>query len=342
MHGLFQRAARVAADRFAPRFAARLAALPLALLALSGVNAFAQDWPTKPITVIVPFPAGGGTDLVVRSVQVALQKQLGQQLVIDNRAGAGGTIGSGMVARANPDGYTVGIATTSTHAVSTGVYKKLSYDPVKDFAYGGLIGTSPYVLVANPQLKATDMKSFVAALRERPEGASFASVGAGTVSHLLGEKFKDVVKAPKSPLVHVPYRGAAPAYTDLIGGQVQFMFDNPVGLAPYIHAHKLTAIASTAPDALLVGVPTFAQAGVPGFDQTLWYGFAFPKDTPPKVVEKFNRALAAMLSDRTVAADLASKGVSATPGSSAAMQATVARDAPFWRGIAQAAGATAD
>lgn len=331
MHGLSQRAARPAAPLLAP--------LVLALLALSGTSAFAQDWPTKPITVIVPFPAGGGTDLVVRSVQVALQKQLGQQLVIDNRAGAGGTIGSGMVARANPDGYTVGIATTSTHAVSTGVYKKLSYDPVKDFAYGGLIGTSPYVLVANPELKATDMKSFIAALRARPEGASFASVGAGTVSHLLGEKFKDVAKAP---LVHVPYRGAAPAYTDLIGGQVQFMFDNPVGLAPYIHSHKLTAIATTAPDALLAGVPTFAQAGVPGFGQTLWYGFAFPKDTPPKVVEKFNRALTAVLSDRAIAADLASKGVSATPGTSAAMQATVARDAPFWRGIAQAAGATAD
>jgi tripartite-type tricarboxylate transporter receptor subunit TctC len=326
MHGLFQRAARPAAPLLAP--------LVLALLALSGTSAFAQEWPAKPITVIVPFPAGGGTDLVVRSVQVALQKQLGQQLVIDNRAGAGGTIGSGMVARANPDGYTVGIATTSTHAVSTGVYK--------DFAYGGLIGTSPYVLVANPELKATDMKSFVAALRARPEGASFASVGTGTVSHLLGEKFKDVVKAPKAPLVHVPYRGAAPAYTDLIGGQVQFMFDNPVGLAPYIRSHKLTAIATTAPDALLGGVPTFAQAGVAGFDQTLWYGFAFPKDTPPKVVEKFNHALTAVLSDRAVAADLAAKGVRATPGSAAAMQATVARDAPFWRGIAQAAGATAD
>lgn len=331
MPGIFQRAALTAARHLAP--------LTLAVPALSGVCAFAQEWPAKPITVIVPFPAGGGTDLVVRSVQVALQQQLGQQLVIDNRAGAGGTIGSGMVARANPDGYTVGIATTSTHAVSTGVYKKLSYDPVKDFAYGGFIGTSPYVLVANPQLKATDMKSFIAALRARPEGASFASVGAGTVSHLLGEKLKDVAKAP---LVHVPYRGAAPAYTDLIGGQVQFMFDNPVGLAPYIHARKLVAIATTAPNALLTGVPTFAQAGVPGFDQSLWYGFAFPKNTPPKVVEKFNRALTAVLSDRAIAADLASKGVNATPGTPAAMQATVARDAPFWRGIAQAAGATAD
>ncbi|MFM9927359.1 tripartite tricarboxylate transporter substrate binding protein [Variovorax sp. H27-G14] len=331
MHGPFQRAARTAARHIAP--------LALGFSALCGVSAFAQDWPAKPITVIVPFPAGGGTDLVVRSVQVALQKALGQQLVIDNRAGAGGTIGSGLVARANPDGYTVGIATTSTHAVSTGVYKKLSYDPVKDFAYGGLIGTSPYVLVANPELKATDIKSFIAALRARPEGASFASVGAGTVSHLLGEKFKDVAKAP---LVHVPYRGAAPAYTDLIGGQVQFMFDNPVGLAPYIQSHKLVAIATTAPDTLLAGVPTFAQAGVAGFDQSLWYGFAFPKNTPSAIVDKFNRALTAVLSDRTVAADLAAKGVRATPGSSAAMQGTVARDAPFWRGIALAAGATAD
>jgi tripartite-type tricarboxylate transporter receptor subunit TctC len=337
MPGPFQRAARIVTRHLAHM--ALLAPLALAAAALSSASAFAQEWPTKPITVIVPFPAGGGTDLVVRSVQVALQKALGQQMVIDNRAGAGGTIGSGMVARANPDGYTVGIATTSTHAVSTGVYKKLSYDPVKDFAYGGFIGTSPYVLVANPELKATDLKSFLAALRARPEGASFASVGAGTVSHLLGEKFKDVAKAP---LVHVPYRGAAPAYTDLIGGQVQFMFDNPVGLAPYTHARKLTAIATTAPNALLAGVPTFAQAGVAGFDQSLWYGFAFPKDTPPRIVEKFSRALSAVLSDRAVAADLASKGVNATPGTSAAMQAAVMRDVPLWRGIAQAAGATAE
>jgi tripartite-type tricarboxylate transporter receptor subunit TctC len=299
------------------------------------LSAMAQDWPARPITVVVPFPAGGGTDVVVRALQPALQKALGQPVVVDNRGGAGGTIGSGLVAKANPDGYTIGVATTSTHAVSTAVYKRLPYDPVNDFAYAGFIGTSPYVLVAHPGLKATDLKGFLSAVNARPEGVNYASVGAGTVSHLLGEKFKRVVKVP---LMHVPYRGAAPAYTDLLGGQVQFLFDNPVGLAAYIRSGQMKAIAATAPNALLVGVPTFAQAGIAGFDQSLWYGFTFPKATPPAIVERFNRELNKVLTERNVVAELAAKGVNATPGTPEAMQRAVAHDGPFWGGIARNAG----
>jgi len=309
----------------------------LAALLAPLLPAAAQDWPSRPITVVLPFPAGGGTDVVVRALQPALQKALGQPLVIDNRAGAGGTIGSGAVAKAAPDGYTVGVATTSTHAVSTAVYKRLAYDPLKDFAYAGLIGSSPYVLVAHPSLKASDLKSFLAAVNAQPEGASFASVGAGTVSHLLGEKFKTALRVAP---VHVPYRGAAPAYTDLIGGQVQFLFDNPVGLAAYIRSGQMSAIASTAPNALLAGVPTFAQAGMAGFDQSLWYGFAFPKGTPAAIVERFNRALNTVLTDRALAAELAAKGVNATPGTPQAMQQAVSRETPFWGAIARAAGVT--
>lgn len=318
-----------------PRVPSVRRTLLLALTLVPLLPATAQDWPARPITVVVPFPAGGGTDVVVRALQPALQKALGQPLVIDNRGGAGGTIGSGLVAKAPADGYTVGVATTSTHAVSPAVYRRLPYDPAKDFAWAGMIGVSPYVLVVHPDMKATDLKGFVAALNARPEGASFASVGAGTVSHLLGEKFKPLVK---TPLVHVPYRGAAPAYTDLIGGQVQFLFDNPVGLVPHIRSGKVSAVATTGPNALLAGVPTFAQAGVPGFDQSLWYGFAFPKGTPRQVVERFNRALNAVLADRAVSADLAAKGVNTTPGTPEAMQRAVAHDIPFWGGIARAAG----
>ena len=144
------------------------------------------------------------------------------------------------------------------------------------------------------------------------------------------------------PLVHVPYRGAAPAYTDLIGGQVQLMFDNPVGLAPYIRSGRLRAVAATAPNALLAGVPTFAQQGVAGFDQSLWYGVVFPKGTPRDVVEKFNAALNRVLADRSVAADLASKGINARPGPAAALQAAVAKDIPYWARIAGSVGATVD
>ncbi|CAN7630075.1 tripartite tricarboxylate transporter substrate-binding protein [Pseudorhodoferax sp. LjRoot39] len=307
----------------------------LAALLAPLLPAMAQDWPSRPITVVVPFPAGGGTDVAVRALQPALQAALGQPLVIDNRGGAGGTIGTGAVAKAAPDGYTVGVATTSTHAVSPSVYKRLPYDPLKDFAYAGFIGTSPYVLVAHPSLDARDLKSFLAAANARPEGTSFASVGAGTVSHLLGEKFKTALRVAP---VHVPYRGAAPAYTDLIGGQVQFLFDNPVGLAAYIRGGKLNAIASTAPNALLAGVPTFAEAGMAGFDQSLWYGFAFPKGTPAAIVTRFNLVLNKVLTDRALAADLAAKGINAAPGTPQAMQQAVARDTPFWGAIARDAG----
>ena len=322
-----------------PSFATLLATTLAALSATATTIAVAQSWPQKPITLIVPFPAGGGTDLVVRAIQPMLQKELGQALVIDNRGGAGGTIGSALVARAAPDGYTAGIATTSTHAVSVSVYPKLTFDPLKDFEYAGFIGTSPYVLATTPALTATSVKGLVAELKQKPEGYSFGSVGAGTVSQLLGEQFKALSGVP---LVHVPYRGAAPAYTDLMAGQVQLMFDNPVGLVPYIRAGKLRAVATTAPNALLAGVPTFEQQGVPGFGQSLWYGVVFPKNTPRPVVDRFNAALNKVLTDRAVSADLASKGVNAQPGSGAALRSAVAQDITYWGRIAKSVGATVD
>lgn len=305
------------------------------------LTAFSQanGWPTHTITIVVPFPAGGGTDVASRSIQPQLQKELGQPLVIDNRAGAGGTIGSAYVAKAAPDGYTAVLATTSTHAVSVSVYPKLPYDPTRDFVYAGFIGTSPYVLVANPTVGASDVKALVAKIKKEPQLYSFASVGAGTVSHLLGEQFKAYAGVP---LVHVPYRGAAPAYTDLMGGQVQLMFDNPVGLVPYIRSGKLVAVATTAPSALLAGVPTFAQQGIANFAQSLWYGVAFPKGTPQPVVQRFNQALNKVLSDRAVAADFAAKGINARPGTPAELQAAVAADIPYWGKIAKAVGAKID
>lgn len=304
-------------------------------LGLAVSTASADVWPSRPITVVVPFPAGGGTDVVIRSLQPQLQRELGQPLVIENRAGAGGTLGSGVVAKAAPDGYTAGLATTSTHAVSVSVYRKLPYDPLADFEYAGFIGTSPYVLVAHPSVAAADLKSLLAELRKKGASPSFASVGTGTVSHLLGEQLKALAGVP---LIHVPYRGAAPAYTDLIGGQVQMMFDNPVGLVPYMRAGRVKPIASTAQTALLTGVPTFAQQGVKGFDQTLWYGVVFPKGTPGAVVERFNLALNKVLSDRAVVADLAAKGVNAQPGSAAALRAAVVADIRYWGAATKALG----
>lgn len=314
------------------------AALALAA-GLSLGAAHAETWPAKPVVIVVPFPAGGGTDLVVRSIQPQLQRELGQPVVIDNRSGAGGTLGSAFVARATPDGYTAGVVTTSTHAVSVALYPKLTYNPTRDFSYAGFIGTSPYVLAVNNQLQSPDVKALVARLKADRAQHSFGSVGVGTVSHLMGEQFQ---KLAGVPLVHVPYRGAAPAYTDLIGGQVQIMFDNPVGLAPYIKARKITAIATTAPTPLLADVPTFASQGVPGFEQQLWYGIAFPKGTPAPIVDRFNAALNKVLAERAVADDLAGKGVTVRPGTPAALQAAVQKDTPYWGAIAKSVGATGE
>jgi len=255
------------------RLACVIAAIPFATsLALASPTA-SQDWPNKPVTIIVPFPPGGGTDLVVRSIQPALSKALGQAVVIDNRSGAGGTVGSALVAQARPDGYTAGVVTTSTHAVSPSIYPDLRYDPVQDFAYAGFIGTTPYVLVANLSLSVDNAADLIKALKAHPSDQSFASVGVGTVSHLMGEQFKKLLGIP---IVHVPYRGAAPAYTDLIGGQVQIMFDNPVGLKPLIDSRKLTALATTEPTPLLPDVPTFCAAGHRRFRSIalVWYCFS--------------------------------------------------------------------
>ncbi|VTU38538.1 Bug family tripartite tricarboxylate transporter substrate binding protein [Variovorax sp. RA8] len=308
-------------------------------IAAMATTTFAQTWPARPLTVVVPFPAGGGTDLVIRAIQPELQRELGQPLVIDNRGGAGGTIGSTAVARAPADGYVLGIATTSTHAVSRSVYRKLPYDPIADFEYAGFIGTSPYVLAVHPGLGAVDAGAVIAALKKAPDRYSYASVGAGTVSHLLAEKFKQQVGVS---LVHVPYRGASPAYIDLIAGTVQVMFDNPVGLAPYIRAGKVQAVATTGPNALVADVPTFAQQGLPGLDQLLWYGVVFPKGTPPAIVQRFNAALNKVLSNRSVAAELSAKGVDAKPGPPQALRTAAASDADFWGRIAKSVGATLD
>lgn len=306
--------------------------------ALLPVAAQAQSWPDKPVTVIVPFPPGGGTDLVVRALQPTLSRELGQTVVIQNAGGAGGTVGSGQAARAKPDGYTALAVTTSTMALSPSLYKKLPFRPAQDFDYVGFIGTSPYVLAVHPSLKATDVAALVQAMKARGNG-TYASVGAGTVSHLLGAMF---AKDKQLDLTHVPYRGAAPAYTDLIGGQVDIMFDNPVGLAPFVQSGKLSAVATTAPTSILPNVPTFASQGMADYTQTLWYGLAFPKGTPPAVVARMNEALNKALREPAIAADLAAKGVDVRPDTSAALTQAVTHDLAFWGDLITKVGVQLD
>jgi tripartite-type tricarboxylate transporter receptor subunit TctC len=303
------------------------------------VPSHAQSFPTKPITILVPFPAGGGTDALIRSIAPALSAELKQTVIVENRPGAGGTIGATDAALAAPDGYTLGMATTSTHAIAGALYKKLRYDPIKSFAPIGLIGTSPYVLVARPTLKVKTVGELIQLGKASPGKLSFASVGAGTLSHLIGEQFK---AAAHIDMVHIPYKGAAPAQTDLIGGQVDLLFDNPMTVAQQVRAGRIVALAQTQRNAMLTNVPLFRDVGLPGFEAELWYGLVAPANTPPAVVERLSAALTKVLADRKVAADLQSNGVTPADGTSAGMQRTLAKDVPYWTRAVREAGVQLD
>ena len=318
---------------------ASVALLCAAASTLPLAHAASPDWPTKPITVVVPFPAGGGTDLIIRVLQPSLSRHLGQPIVIDNRGGAGGTIGSAQLARSRADGYIVGLVTTSTHAVAPAIYPKLSYNVQKDFSYAGLIGTTPYLLVATPAMAVDTMASLQGKLKAGSQNLSYGSVGKGTVSHLMGEQFQRQFGAQ---MTHIPYRGASPAYTDLLGGQIQLMFDNPVGLVPYVRSGKLKALATTAATPLLPELKTFEQQGIPGFKQQLWYGVAFPAQTPADIVKRFSGAQQQALQEPEVAKSLADYGVTVVAEDSQVMAARVARDAKYWADVSAAAGVSMD
>ena len=248
-------------------------------------HSHAQSWPTRSVTFVVPFPAGGGTDAFARPLAAQLSKQLGKQVVIDNRGGAGGTIGAAVAAKAAPDGYSwfVGAA---HHAIAPSIYPKLEYDIEKDFIPVALLATPPQVIVVNPQrIPATDLKSFLAYVRANPGKVNYGSAGNGTSHHLAGELFKIQTK---TFITHIPYRGAGPALSDLIAGQVDVMFDGLGSSAGHIKGGRIKALAVAAPQRsqAFPDVPTTAEAGVPGYEVSTWYGLWAPKGTPVEVVDK--------------------------------------------------------
>lgn len=304
---------------------------------LSHAPAFADTFPSRPITIVVPFPAGGGTDALIRSIAPALSQELNQTIVIDNKAGAAGTIGSALVARAPADGYTLGIATTSTHAVAVAVVKGARYDPVRSFAPVGLIGFSPYVLVARPTLPAKNVAELVREAKAEPGKLTFASVGQGSLSHLIGEQFK---QATRTDLIHIPYKGASPAQTELMGGQVDLLFDNPATLVQQIRGGRMKALAQTQRSALLPEVPTFKEAGLAGFDAQLWYGLVAPAGTPAPVVKALSDALRKVLANRATAAMLQSSGVAPADGSASQFASTLAQQVPYWAQVVKTAHVT--
>jgi len=266
----------------------------LALLALCCSPAFAQTYPAKPITLIIPFPPGGSTDIVGRIAADGMGRELGQPFVVDNRGGAGGAIGAKAIADAAPDGYTLGIATISTHVVNPIVRTDLRYDPLKDFSFISQIAAVPNVVSIYPSVPAQNMAEFIAYAKRNPGKLNFGTPGIGSLGHLLGETFK---YSAKVDLTHVPYRGAGPALNDALAGQVQVLFDNLPSSLPHIQAGKLRALAvgNDKRVASLPDVPTFAQTGHPLVNDPSWFGLIGPAKLSPDITARLHAALVATL-----------------------------------------------
>ncbi len=270
-------------------------------------------FPTKPIRIVVPFPAGGATDILARAVAQKLTETTGQSVVVDNRPGAGGNIGAELVAKSPPDGYTLLMGTVGTHAINPSLYPKMPYDHVKDFAPVILVAGVPNVLVVNPSLPVNSVQELIAYGKANPGKLNFASSGAGTSIHLSGELFKTMTGVQ---MTHVPYKGSSPALTDLIGGQVQLMFDNLPPSLPHIKAGKLRALAVTSAQRALAlpDVPTVAEAGLPGFEASSWFGLLAPAGTPKDAIAKINGEVAKWLATPEAKEKLASQGAIVAPG----------------------------
>jgi len=265
----------------------------LALFALCCSEALAQ-YPAKPITLIIPFPPGGSTDIIGRIAADGMSRELGQPIVVDNRGGAGGAIGAKAIADATTDGYTLGIATASTHVVNPVVRADLRYDPLKDFTFVSQIAAVPNSMAINPSVPAKNMAEFIEYARNHPGKLNYGTPGVGSLGHLIGETFK---YSAKVNLTHVPYRGAAPALNDALGGQVQVLFDNLPSSLPHILSGKLRAlaVASEKRVASLPDVPTFAELGLPLVNDTSWFGLIGPARLPDDVVRRLHAALVAAL-----------------------------------------------
>jgi tripartite-type tricarboxylate transporter receptor subunit TctC len=253
-------------------------------------DAAEQAYPTKPLRLIVAFPAGGSTDIIARLVGQRLSERLGQQVIIDNRGGAGGTVGTEIAARAAPDGYTLTMGTTSTHVIAPAAYAKLKYDAIKDFAPITLVASTPYLLVLNPGVKATNLKEFIALVKSQPGKLNYASAGAGSTTHLAMEMLKH---AAGIDIVHVPYNGNGPAGTAVLGGQVQALFGSMPAVLPQAQSGKLRPIAvgTTKRSPALPDVPSVAESGFPGFEVSLWLGFFAPKGTPVSILNRLHSEL---------------------------------------------------
>ena len=312
------------------------------VLCFSPLGALAQTaYPSKPITIIVPFSAGGTTDILARVVGLHVGQTLGQPVIVDNRAGAGGNIGTQAVARAPADGYTLLMGTVGTHAINQGLYKKLPFDPIKDFTPLSRVAMVPNLLVANPAQPYKNVKELIAYAKANPGKVNFASSGNGTSIHLSAELFKQMTQVE---MQHVPYKGSAPAVADLIGGQTAIMFDNMPSVMPHVKAGKLRAMAVTTArrSPALPDVPTIAESGVPGYDTSSWFGLLAPVGTPADVVAKLNAAIVKALADPEVKTKLAEQGAEPHPEKPEQFAAFIGAETTKWGKVVKESGASVD
>ena len=305
--------------------------------------AVAQEatFPTKPITLVIPFPPGGATDVLGRLIGKKLGDKLGQSVVIDNRAGAGTTICAAYVAKAAPDGYTLLMSSGTTFTVNPAVRAKLPYDPVKSFEPIGIAGRTSLILLANKDVPVSDVKQFVAMVKAAPDKYSYGSYGAGTTSQFAGEMF---FHAAGLKIQHVPYKGSSPAMVDLMGGQIPFTVDTVSAALPQLKDGKIKAIAVTAGkrSALLPKVPTLAESGYPGVEMDTWLAMVAPRGLPPAVKARLELTLAQVVADPETRDKLIAVGFEPTYASAKAVSELIDRELPLMRAVAQRAAITAD
>ncbi|OZI60248.1 tripartite tricarboxylate transporter substrate binding protein [Bordetella genomosp. 11] len=322
-------------------FVTVVAALHAAPASAAGEGDGAAGFPDRPVKLIVPFPPGGGTDILARPLAQKLGERWKQPVVIENRAGAGGNIGTEAAARASADGYTIILGTVGTHAINQSLYRNLSYDATKDFTAITLVANTPNVLVLNPGVPARSVAELIALAKARPGTLNYASPGNGTPPHLAAEIFKSMAGVS---ITHVPYKGSAPAMTDLLGGQVQMMIANAPVVLPYIKSGKLVALASTGATrpAMLRDIPTLSESGLKGYEADTWYGLFAPAGTPPDVVRKLNADVVAVLKLPDIQAFFAEQGAEVIGDSTSDANAKVRSEVGKWRDVIRSIGLTMD
>jgi len=313
--------------------AATLAFHALAFVLVPAVHA-ADPYPSRPIKIVVPYPPGGSADLIGRMVADKMSKSIGQPTIVENKGGASGAIGSDFVAHAQPDGYTIAIAIADTHAINPAVNPKLPYDAQKDFVPISLLATQPFVLAVGPSVQARTLAEFVASAKQNPGKLTFASNGPGGLQHLAMELFAQIAGIK---LLHVPYKGAAPALSDVIGGQVDAIFISLQGAGGNLTGGKLRALAITSPERLTVApdIPTFAESGYPRFRMAQWYGLLAPKGTPADIVQKLNAEARAAMNAPDVAEKLKAVGTEPVGSSAEQFQTFLAGEIVQWAKVAK-------